>query len=1010
MKTLKKLLFAALATIGFSFAAQAVDLEAIQTLLVPEGATDVVPDTTKGEITYMLGDDQIIIYAEPGSNHEFEVPAGLSVIDYLVVGGGGGGGGSASATKSGGGGGGGGVVTNTTPCAINPGTTLTITVGAGGTAGSGKTTASLGKGLGGDGGTSKILDGEDEIVKALGGGGGAGGSLAASNTGANGGGGSATNITGGKGKGAAGDDVDGHNGGNGYKSNNFGGGGAGAKENGGTRDTKLKTSGKGGDGVDSWITGAPITYAGGGGGGKSESSGYTAGVGGAGGGGNGGNGSSATGGPGDAGTDGLGGGGGGHGPLTSTTSVGGKGGSGIVVIRFRKPVLQTLTVGVNEGHQVSLNDGEFGPSIETSVYDGVEVTIHAQKSDGGVVSFTWTGLPEDAEIAGDTTSATFIMPQETVMVSVEGETTTARTLTTSVNPVDGGTITGGEDVTYPDGATVDLTAITNLHYRFVGWSGDVTSLDNPITVTMTDDKSVVANFEAIPQKRLTVGVSEFGEVEGSSSGDYDEGALITLTAKPFTDCAFYGWTTNGVFAGMELELSFEIWDDVDVVPDFRAKPRYSVTVSESEFGTVKMTTSAAVDGEGKYAEGSKLTFTATPNKGLLFAGWKTNDAPAGVSSPVTLTLENDLTVAALFGYKLTLNTMGGGSITGATNGEVVEANTSVTLTAVPNEGGAFLNWAGAVSGTEPSIMVTMDQAKSIIACFKDGATGRCYFDGGWSNEVKNAKGKIEHVVAFTKVGDHTFTVPKHVSAMEYLIVGGGGAGGSYGRTGGGGAGGLITNTIEVTKGAVFSVTVGKGGAAVASKAGENGTSSILSCEALGISLEALGGGGGASSGNGKSGGSGGGASGQGGACSGGAALNGPKTEYGGLGFPGGSKTISALYKGAGGGGGAGGSGKDVEDDNVGRAGGAGVMSMITGEEKWYAGGGGGGGNAGGGVGGSGVGGKGGKASGNPGVDGTGSGGGGCGDTKTEYLGGKGGDGIVILRYGEAPNGLAIMFY
>ena len=51
MKTLKKLLFAALATIGFSFAAQAaVDLEAleeIKTLLVPEDATDVVLDTEK---------------------------------------------------------------------------------------------------------------------------------------------------------------------------------------------------------------------------------------------------------------------------------------------------------------------------------------------------------------------------------------------------------------------------------------------------------------------------------------------------------------------------------------------------------------------------------------------------------------------------------------------------------------------------------------------------------------------------------------------------------------------------------------------------------------------------------------------------------------------------------------------------------------------------------------------------------------------------------------------------
>ena len=47
---------------------------------------------------------------------------------------------------------------------------------------------------------------------------------------------------------------------------------------------------------------------------------------------------------------------------------------------------------------------------------------------------------------------------------------------------------------YAQGAEVTITAIPDDHYRFSHWSGDVSGTSNPITITMSADVSLTANF------------------------------------------------------------------------------------------------------------------------------------------------------------------------------------------------------------------------------------------------------------------------------------------------------------------------------------------------------------------------------------------------------------------------------------------------------------------------------------------------------------------------------------
>lgn len=237
-----------------------------------------------------------------------------------------------------------------------------------------------------------------------------------------------------------------------------------------------------------------------------------------------------------------------------------------------------------------------------------------------------------------------------------------------------------------------------------------------------------------------------------------------------------------------------------------------------------------------------------------------------------------------------------------------------------------------------------------------------------------------------------FTLTQDID-IDYLLVGGGGGTSAIRSSGGGGGGVLQGNAQSLSKGA-YPVTVGRGGTKNPTNinygAGINGGNSSFG------DLIAYGGGGGVYyTGQPGSGGSGGGLA---HTCCGlirGAGIAGQGND-GGLGIWG---------RAAGGGGGAGQIGGDATQDKAGD-GGDGVLSSITGESKYY-----GGGGAGGlqgyvtgilpGVGGLGGGGNsGGPGSNsltawvadnnNSGVDGLGGGAGGSG--------GDGGDGVVIVRY------------
>jgi hypothetical protein len=283
--------------------------------------------------TFHMGSDRIavrLIYidATQGWITSVDANAGSQAmgqtasVEYLVVGGGGGGGtGTGSPGYGRGGGGAGGYRTNFGGVAITFASAATYT-------------ATIGSGSGGStNGLDSSLEGLNiTTITSTGGG---SGTNAAGTAGGSGGGG-AEAAAGGAGNTPSTSPAQGYAGGSAAGMSQAGGGG-GASEV-GESVTSGTGGGVGGDGTSNAITGASVTYAGGGGGGSSGS----APAGGAGGGGAG----YAHVGPVApvAGTDGLGGGGGGGSYSTSSYPNGADGGDGVVILRMLTSVYSgTLT-------------------------------------------------------------------------------------------------------------------------------------------------------------------------------------------------------------------------------------------------------------------------------------------------------------------------------------------------------------------------------------------------------------------------------------------------------------------------------------------------------------------------------------------------------------------------------------------------------------------------------------------------------------------------------------------
>ena len=132
------------------------------------------------------------------------------------------------------------------------------------------------------------------------------------------------------------------------------------------------------------------------------------------------------------------------------------------------------------------------------------------------------------------------------------------TYTLIVSASEGGTTdnTGG---TQNENIDVIITAIPAEGYIFSEWSGSADGTTNPLTVSMSTDKSITANFTRI---QYTLNLFKVGEGTISqeiisaarTSEDYNAGTSVRLNATPSSGWIFSSWSGSSTSTANPIDL------------------------------------------------------------------------------------------------------------------------------------------------------------------------------------------------------------------------------------------------------------------------------------------------------------------------------------------------------------------------------------------------------------------------------------------------------------------------
>jgi NOL1/NOP2/fmu family ribosome biogenesis protein len=218
------------------------------------------------------------------------------------------------------------------------------------------------------------------------------------------------------------------------------------------------------------------------------------------------------------------------------------------------------------------------------------------------------------------------------------------TLTTSVNPLEGGTL--NPSITqFEEGETVILNAVPSPEYSFFSWSG-ATGSNASTSIVMDSDKSVTAVFT---KKRYSLDVSIEGKgtvdqkiLKSGRATDYNSGTLLELSAIPDSGWFFVKW--KGDLSGVENPVQITIDKSKNISAVFEQK-QYPLNIEIEGEGTVDETI-IKPGTPNDYNSGTIVQLTASPVNGWSFLKWSGDLLSS--KNPIEITVDMAKTIKAEF--------------------------------------------------------------------------------------------------------------------------------------------------------------------------------------------------------------------------------------------------------------------------------------------------------------------------------------------------------------------------
>jgi len=284
--------------------------------------------------------------------------------------------------------------------------------------------------------------------------------------------------------------------------------------------------------------------------------------------------------------------------------------------------------------------------------------------------------------------------------------------------------------TYEEGEHATIEAIPSDGWKFVEWTGDNETIDDPTanqtSIEMLDDYTITAEFK-MNICNLEISSTTGGSViePGENTFEYDYGKTVDLEATANGGYQFVKWIGDNetIDDPTANHTSIEMLDNYVITAEFKEEDisleKYILSINTNGEGSTNLT-----EGTHTYEEGEEVMITASPDEDWEFVEW-TGDVN-GTDSTISITMDANKSVTAVFQeevieYELTINSEGEGEVTTIPTEKTLtfEKKEIVTLKATPADGWKFVEWMGDVTGTDAMIDITVDSDKNITAHFKE---------------------------------------------------------------------------------------------------------------------------------------------------------------------------------------------------------------------------------------------------------------------------------------------------
>lgn len=217
----------------------------------------------------------------------------------------------------------------------------------------------------------------------------------------------------------------------------------------------------------------------------------------------------------------------------------------------------------------------------------------------------------------------------------------ARKISVSTTGSGTGTVTRTpQKENYACNEPVTFEAVPAAGSLFTGWGGDLSGTANPITVNVTDDMAISANFDLdIVYYFLDVSTEGQGTVAVTPNGSqFPEGTQVSLLATPSEGYRFVGW--KGDISG-DTNPAVLIMDGDKSVEAVFAEIKYSLNITTKGQGTVTTTPTGS-----QFLPGTAVSLFASPAGGYKFIRWEGDIS--GNSNPSIVYMSGDKSVQAVF--------------------------------------------------------------------------------------------------------------------------------------------------------------------------------------------------------------------------------------------------------------------------------------------------------------------------------------------------------------------------